>query len=462
MITFIAVLSILTIVICAALVPLKPKWVFYIFLTFMLFSQIFYAYIGTAGNLGLPRAWSPADFLVWLTLIAAFFVRPERKFPAGGIKKCLIILVLVTVFATILGFVRNFHDAFTYLRVAYFVAPMIFALRYFTNSSRVNGFLKFVIIVLLAMFAVQILIRFGIFTPPSAEIEFETQLGGERGAKSLIPLLYFILISIGTGRLLCKVGFGFVSVLILLVGISGIALTETRSMYVSLTALVMAMFIFIKGRVKGLVFYGLVSLAAVFIAGAIGFDFLARFRLDYGKGQLALPKLTGWRAMEYQTIVSSYKSEPGFILAGRGIAAFHETPSLDYPYVAYYHSEYLGWLDRCGLIGLVSLIILMFACSWRSFTLARSDIPVLRYYGVTCFLLMAALTVDGIFHPILSHSRGASFLVCFFVIMANWRSIYQNLYQESWVFEDNEYGGVTYVQSNAALDSQVNSEAESV
>ena len=30
--------------------------------------------------------------------------------------------------------------------------------------------------------------------------------------------------------------------------------------------------------------------------------------------------------------------------------------------ICYYHSEYLGWLDRCGLIGLVAMIILMLAC----------------------------------------------------------------------------------------------------
>jgi O-antigen ligase len=92
--------------------------------------------------------------------------------------------------------------------------------------------------------------------------------------------------------------------------------------------------------------------------------------------------------------------------------------------VAFYHSEYLGWLDRCGLIGLLAVLILFLACLWRSFTLARSEIPYLDYFGITSFLLLIALTADGFFHPIFSHYRAASLLICFAAIMANWQDIY--------------------------------------
>ena len=117
----------------------------------------------------------------------------------------------------------------------------------------------------------------------------------------------------------------------------------------------------------------------------------------------------------------------------------HPAPRGQTPLVGFYHSEYLGWLDRCGLIGLVTVIILMLAYLWRSFVLARSDIPYLQYYGVTCFLLMTALMADGIFHPIFSHYRGASLLVCFAAIMANWQYIDQSLYDEADFLPDQAY-----------------------
>jgi len=433
----IAVLCAITILICVPLVVLKPTWVFYTFLFFVTFSSIFTGYINEAGNLGLPMTWAPADFLAWLTLFAAFFVHREKLFRAGVIKKCVIILALMSGFALAQGLIIHPRTALTHSRVTHFVAAAIFGLRYFTDYSRVMGLLKFTVILLLVMFAIHVGIRFGIYTPPVAEFERVVDIGGlagERGNRSLIPMLYLVLISIAIGRLVSKVGSIFTSVFILLVGIGGVILSETRSMYGALALLMLASVIFIKGRIKNLILYGLVGLIAVSAATAIGFDFLSRFRTDYGRGYYALPSFyelrSSWRGIEYETIVSSYKQGPYFILTGRGIGALHPAPIGKKPEVGFYHSEYLGWLDRCGLIGLFTLIVLILACLWRSFTLARIDIPYLRYYGVTCFLLIIALAADGLFHPILSHHRGASLLICFAAIMANWQYIYLSLFQE--------------------------------
>jgi hypothetical protein len=146
MATFIAVLCLIAIVICVPLVVLKPKLAGYIY---------------SAGNLGMPRTWAPADILAWLTLAAVLFVPRERQYSSGVIGKCFIVIAIVTVLALIQGLLMYTQTAFTYSRVAHFVAAMIFGLRYFTNHSRVNGFLKFSVVLLLAMFVVHILIRFG-------------------------------------------------------------------------------------------------------------------------------------------------------------------------------------------------------------------------------------------------------------------------------------------------------------
>lgn len=449
MATFIAVLCLIAIVICVPLVFLKPKWVFYIFLISVIFHNILAGYINTAGNLGMPRTWAPADVLVWLTLAAVLFVPRERQYRSGVIGKCFIIIALVTVLALIQGLLMHTHTAFTYSRVAHFVAAMIFGLRYFTNYSRVNGFLKFSVVLLLVMFVVHILIRFGAFTPLAAEVEDPTQLGGERGTYSLVPLLYLSLVSIAIGRLVSKVGFAPISLLVLMVGIGGIVLSETRSMYGAMGVLAIASLLFVKGRARTLLAYGIVGLLVIGAASVIGFDVLERFRAGTtrtGKVEIPSPFQKGtWRAMEYEIIFSSYKQELYFILTGRGIGALHPAPAGKDPLVGFYHSEYLGWLDRCGLLGLVTVLILIFAILVRSFALSRSDIPYMRYYGATCFLMMIALAADGFFHPIFSNPRAAPLLICFAAIMANWQDIYVSFYQEQEVLEESEeYPELTY------------------
>ena len=277
MATFIAALCLIAIVICLPLVVLKPKWVFYIFLISVTFHSILASYINTAGNLGMPRTWAPADVLAWLTLAAAIFVPRERQYRSGVIGKCFIVLTLVTALSLIQGMLMHTQTAFTYSRVAHFVAAMIFGLRYFTNYSRVNGFLKFSVVLLLAMFVIHILIRFSAFTPLAAEIENSTRLGGERGTYSLVPLLYLSLVSIAIGRLASKVGSIPISVFLLLVGIGGIVLSETRSMYGAIGVLAIASLLFIKGRSRTLFAYGIAGLLVVGAASAIAFDSLKDF-----------------------------------------------------------------------------------------------------------------------------------------------------------------------------------------
>jgi hypothetical protein len=457
MATFIAVLCVIAIAICVPLVVLKPKWVFYIFLISVVFHNVLASYIHIAGNLGMPRTWAPADILAWLTLAAAFFVRRQRQYPSGVIGKCFVIITILTALSLIQGLLMYTETAFTHSRVAHFVAAMIFGLRYFTNFSRANGFLKFTAVLLLVMFVVHIFVRFGIFMPRVAEIDVSTQLqlAGERGTYTLVPLLYLSLISIAIGRIVSKVGLSAISILMLIVGIGGIILSETRSMYGAMGVIVIASLLLIKGRFRTMVAFGIVGILAIGATSVMGFDFLERFRAGSTRsGNIEIPKPFRegtWRALENKIIISSYQQEPYFILTGRGIGALHPAPAGKSPLVGFYHSEYLGWLDRSGLLGLGTVLILIFAMLVRSFALARSDIPYIRYYGTTSFLLMLALTADGFFHPIFSNPRGAPLLICFATIIANWKDIYTSLcpeddvYEEEHQEEEEPYPELTYV-----------------
>ncbi|MHC4586040.1 MAG: O-antigen ligase family protein, partial [Planctomycetota bacterium] len=207
-----------------------------------------------------------------------------------------------------------------------------------------------------------------------------------------------------------------------------------RSMYGAMGVIIISSLLLIKGRIRTMIAFGIVGILAIGATSVIGFDFLERFRAGSTRtGNIEVPKpfqQGTWRALENKIIISSYKQEPYFLLTGRGIGALHPAPAGKSPLVGFYHSEYLGWLDRNGLIGLATVLILIFAILIRSFALARSDIPYIRYYGTTSFLLMLALTADGFFHPIFSNPRGAPLLICFAAIIANWQDIYASLYQQ--------------------------------
>ena len=88
------------------------------------------------------------------------------------------------------------------------------------------------------------------------------------------------------------------------------------------------------------------------------------------------------------------------------------------------------------MLGLATVLILIFAMLIRSLALARSDIPYIRYYGTTSFLLMLALAADGFFHPIFSNPRAAPLLICFAAIIANYKDIYVSLFPEDDASED--------------------------
>ena len=315
---------------------------------------------------------------------------------------------------------------------------MFFAIRYFRTPERVNGFFKFITFLLLLMFGVHVLIRFEIYAPLSAEIErtvMEGGLAGERGVASLIPLLYYIIICNGIGRLVSKTGSWIVSGAMMLVGLAGIILSETRSMYGVLAVMIVMSLLVIRQRAKAIVVYSVVGFVIVLVATTIGFDFLARFRADYGRShefRVDVFEGSSWRMLEPALIVESYSKEVPFLLTGRGLGALHPAPGGEALYVGFYHSEYLGWMDRCGLIGFVAVTVMLLACLWRSFTLSRSHIPQIQRYGTMLFLLTTAFVTDGFFHPVLSHVRAASVIVCFFAIIANWRYLCHDYEQLEW------------------------------
>lgn len=443
----IGTLCVLAVMLALPLAFFKPQWVFYMFLVSKVFDNILYGYVSHAGNMGMPRAWAPADFLWLLTLLAAFFVRPEQRADTNALKRCLILILVLQMLALFQGLVLQVtgilpYMSLSYSRVVHFIAALAFGLRYLTSYRRVNRFIFFCILMILFMFVVHVAIRFEYYMPPMEEqIGGGEQLYGGRGMLSLAPVLYLLLIAIGVGRLVSKSGYVLFSFLILFVGFAGVALTETRSTWGAAVVLSISALFFVRKRLKVAFVYGLIVFLGMAITTAMDYDVFARFGRGAGQTTQEVKAAffaTRGRGAEYALVAGSYRREPFFLLSGRGIGALHLSHRGTREAIGYYHSEYLGWLDRNGVLGLATYLIAMAIGLRLSFRMSRAPAKLVQCYGVTCFLLIIALLAEGVFHPILSHTRAASVFVCFLVIVANWVQLYNSIEAEQPLLEHEE------------------------
>lgn len=415
---------------------IRPVWTFYIFMAMAPFGNLIAAYVGAAGNLGMPRTWTPADLLAWPLLWGALLIGRPASVSSNVIRKSMIAIAILSGLSLVQGLIIYFTTALTFSRLLHFVPAMLFGMRYFSDQRRVRSFVLLCEVVLVLMFVVHILVRFGIYVPPLLQEDAITgQFGGVRGNAEITVVLYFLMISLGIARLVSKTSFIGYSLLLLSAGVSGILMAETRSMYGSLAILIAASIVLIRGRVRMIVVYALAGVAAVMAVGALGFDPFSRFRSHAGRGSIEMPTfpdVSDWRGREYFAIIESYRQEPLFILTGRGIGALHRAPAARTDYAGFYHSEYLGWLDRCGIIGLTAALIMWLAAIKSSFGLSRDAPAMAQFIGVACFLLLVSVMADGVFHPIFSNPRGAPMLICFVTIIANRHEIKWSLENDAW------------------------------
>lgn len=421
MIYIIAFISVASILLSLFLMWVWPAAAFYIFLIMDTFGVIA-AYNVAAVGLS-PISWTPGDFLCITTLIAAFLLpAPGEK---DGIRTCLQIILLMVVLCTVQGMTLHFRESLYVTRELHFAPALFFALRYFTSVQRVWKFLQFSSWFVVFMFVVHVLVRFGFYQMPGSEELIGSQMGTERGGVACVPVLYIALLSIAIARLATRTGLMPVSIAYILVAVAGVALSETRTLYFVVVLAGLVALLFTRRRAMVLLGY-CAGLGIVFwTAQLVGFDLFYRFRTKFGRGEIRQVKIEdlSFRVEEYGSLVRAYLGEFYFILTGRGIGAGHRVPSQVFVDLRYWHSEYLAWLDRFGIVGFTAFIILMALVLRRSYQLARSEIAPLGYFGTTVFILTMCALGNGLINPSFL-GRQSGLLVCFLAIVANWQSLY--------------------------------------
>ena len=401
----------------------RPKWSFYIFLFLNPFGALFAATIYASGNLGFGWTWEPSDILVWVVLAVSLLLPKPVITERDPIGVCLWIIAVLAALSLALGIVLRFEGAFRAGREMYGVGAALFARRYLVNADRISGFLRFCILVLLAMFVVHVLVRFGVYAAPIEQWwgKGGGQLGTERGEVSVTPVLYLALMAIGIGRLAGQFGRWWVSSICLLAALSGIVLSETRTLYFGVLAMGLLSLLFIRRRVQVLAAYGLGL--ALTLAGAemVGFDITSRFRTKFGRGEVDVQVMDlGYRNQEYGALWSSMASEPYGLLIGRGAGALHYIPVARVGDIPFWHSEYLMWLDRFGVVGFATLCVAMGVTLIGGYRLARTREHPFSCFATIGFLLVATLLIMGVVNPTFFR-RQATLLLCFLPLVSNSR-----------------------------------------
>ncbi len=175
-------------------------------------------------------------------------------------------------------------------------------------------------------------------------------------------------------------------------GLWALWLTYSRGAWLGLAAGLAAGFALLARRRA--VTAGLVLLAALALAGALGFT-LAPGR--FGADETALRRLYIWEAA-----VRMIRDRP---LTGVGLDNFLYFYRERYippeawpePDISHPHNIVLDFWVRLGIGGLLALVLLQFDFWRRVLTLARSGGPELRLIGAVCGAAMADLLVHGLF-----------------------------------------------------------------
>jgi hypothetical protein len=423
MATIIALACLLSVVAAVPLVFIRPSWVCCLFLAHCLFSGILGSYINQAGNLGLPRACIPSDILALLTLLATLQIPAVPRERTTLTRTCLILMTVGAGLCLAQGLFLHFDTALTESRRLHFLVMALFGLRYFTDVPRIQAMIRFSTVCLCVMFVLQILIRFGLYTPPASAGLLTGQLAGESGEMSLAPPAYLGLVALGLARVACGVRSYLMSMVMLATGLGGVALAETRTLAGAVAVMLAASVVLAGGRIRTLVVCILLASAGMWVADQVGFKIGRKFQRKYKEsGEYVLdPRqaIDEARMQEYPALAEAYGNEVFFLFTGRGLGARHTNVFLARMPMPEYHSTYLGWLDMFGIIGLAVFLVCHFGCLADGLRLKKSDDPILKSCGAAAAILVPALLAAGVFVPTLLHNRAAPYLILLFVFAAN-------------------------------------------
>jgi len=432
---FVSLICVGVVVLAIPLTALRPHYVFYLYLVCIFLGNILAGYINAAGNLGMPRTWQPADVLALLTLAAMFLYHRDPRSPTDLIIKCLRVIAVLAAVGLAMGVIMYPKTGLAMSRHLFFIPAALFAGRYLVDANRLSAFLRFSAVVLLGMFVLHVLIRFGVYTPPVAQEMVTGQMAGERGDLSLALPAYLALLAMGLARMAGGGGSRIAAIVWLTAASTGILLSEARALYGAAAVTGLVSLFILKGRIQLVIALGLGGVAVLLFVQAIGFDPTNRLRGRFGRGEIRSPleslESDTWRMQEYPALIQSFRNEPIFIMTGRPLGSLHSV-GWQVHAVPYYHSEYLAYLDRLGVVGFCAFMTLWVRVLAVSFSLIRGHVPSLRDYGATVFLMSVGLMAHALFAGSLMHQRAGPLLFCFVAALANWRTIQQTPLTGDW------------------------------
>jgi len=423
-----AVLAVVTVLVffASAGLALRParRHLLYAYAVVSTWTWLIVGYYDTTGYLGTGKSWSFLELMLLCVIFPAWLTsQPAPLVPkARSVDLPMKILTVLVGLSFVLGSLRSDTSGVLGAFKRFMFIPVYFvAVRILADPKAVQGLFKAVKIFVIPTFIVHALLAARVFVPPLPESAYDRLVSGYAGmarVESLMsPAFYLVAIAVCLTQILYRrpgVVFNWV---ILSLSVVGVLLSQTRSYYVGMAALVVAALVMLRGRIKLAVLIGLGFLVAFVAINVFEVELFFRFRHEVQQESMWYRYRYGARGQEYGILADTFKSEPQWLLTGRGQGAMRRGPGTTAGHVNYYHNQYLQVFDSLGLIGLLCHLAVVGGCVFRNRFYSRD--PVAGSLLSPSRLIFMAMLPMEIFWGVLWWPATGPLLLCFIAIARN-------------------------------------------
>ena len=369
MFIFLTVITWIAFVVSAVLCATKHRvYVLIFFAVLSTITPIIEGYYLTTNFLGVGKQWGFLDVMFICLILIAWRTAPRqnRRQSNNRFYFAMWIIVGLTAIGLIVGLSRpEARGVLNYSR-RFLFAPIFFvAARILTDVTSVEKLCNVIKWFVIPFFLIHVGIAFNIYHPPLAQETLDrVALEGVdfyRVDYLMAPILYIMAACITLSNIMYDRPKKISNWFVLVVSVSGVLLTQTRSYYFAMGLVPLLAFILLRRGKGKLIIYGVAVTVAVAVLIMMS-NINIFFRFTTSHEHVNLSYWETWRGAEYDILANVYKKDYAYILTGRGLGALHAVPFTRFGYVNFFHNGYLQTLDSLGIIGLVCYFILMGSC----------------------------------------------------------------------------------------------------
>lgn len=400
-------------------------------------------YYDATGYLGTGKSWSFLE-LMYLCLIALAWPTSSPApwtTKSRSVDRPMMILTALVVLGFLVGGLRpSATGVLGYSKRFLFILTFFVAARILSDPASLQSLYKAIKVFVIPTFILHVLLASGVFVPPLPEAALERLTGGytdlSRVESLLSPAFYLVALAICLTEILYRRGGVLFNWIIVSLSAIGVLLSQTRSYYLAMGAIVVGALVMLRGRIKLAVMVALGFVLVFVLVEVVEVQLFFRFTQEVRRENAWYRYWHGWRGQEYGILARKFASEPQWLLTGRGFGATHAAPASEMGFVTYFHNQYLKVFNSLGLIGLACHLIIVIGCVFHNRQYAKD--PVAGPWLSPARLIFLSIIPAEMFGGFLWAPGTGPLLLCFVAIARNGDLIAEAAYRYEYVADAYE------------------------